>query len=81
MTTMDVSNENVFLSYNVAARSDLGGVAQLVAMVQHTFIFLQEVTLSSDNLVEVPGQEAYHGVINVDPLAGGKPDTATLWRL
>ena len=77
---MDVSNDNVFLSYNVAARSDLGGVSQLVAMLQPTFIFLQEVTLSSENLVAVPGLEAYQGVSNVDPLGGGKPGTATLWK-
>ena len=54
---MDVPNENVFLSYNVAARSDLSGVAQLVAMLQPMFIFLQEVTLMSDNLVAVLGLE------------------------
>ena len=77
---MDVLNENLFLSYNVAARSDLGGVAQLVAIVQPTFIFLQEVTLSSDNLVTVPGLESYQGVSNVDPQGGNKPGTATLWK-
>ena len=80
MTTMDVSSNNVFLSYNVAAHSDLGGVSQLMAMLQPMFIFLKEVTLSSDNLVAMPWREAYQGVSNVDPLTGGKPGTDTLWR-
>ncbi|MCP3678767.1 MAG: hypothetical protein GY782_00035, partial [Gammaproteobacteria bacterium] len=80
ITTMDVTNENLFLSYNVAARADLGGVAQLVAIVQPTFIFLQEVTLSSDILVTVPGLESYLGVSNVNPQGGNKPGTATLWK-
>ena len=76
---MAVENANVFLSYNVGASSDLGGVSQLVSMYKPTFIFLQEVTLITDNLVAVPGLEAYQGVSNVDPLGGGKPGTATLW--
>ncbi len=60
---MDVPNETVFLFYNVAARSDLGGVAQLVAMLQPMFIFLQEVTLTSDNLVAVLGLETSQALL------------------
>ena len=40
-TMMDVANINMFLSYNVAASTDLGQVSQLVAMSRPTFIFLQ----------------------------------------
>ena len=79
-TLMDVESTNVFLSYNVAASSDLGGVSQLVAMFKPTFIFLQEVTLDSDSLVKVPGLYGYRGVSNVDHLSVTKPGTATLWR-
>ena len=80
MTTMDVEYNNVFLSYNVAASTDLGQVSQLVAMFKPTFIFLQEVTLDSDSLVAVPGLYGYRGVSNVDHLGATKPGTATLWR-
>ena len=62
MTTMAVQNTNVFLSYNVAASSDLGGVIQLVTMFKPTFIFLQEVPLDSDSLVKVLGLHAYQGL-------------------
>ena len=66
-TLMDVESTNVFLSYNVAASLDLGGVSQLVAMFKPTFIFLQEVTLDSDSLVMVPGLYGYRGVTSVSP--------------
>ena len=76
-TIMDVASNNVFLSYNVTASSDLGKVSQLVAMYKPSFIFLQKVTLDSDSLVMVPGLHGCIGASNVDHLGVVKPDTAT----
>ena len=48
-------DSNLFLSYNVASSSGLSGLNQLISLKDPLFIFLQENTLTSEQLVALVG--------------------------
>ena len=70
---------NLYLSYSVASSSSLSGLNQLINMLNPIFIFLQEVTLTSEQLVAQVGN-SFSAMRNIDPAEPNKPGTAFLWR-
>ena len=67
-----------FLSYNVASSSTLSGLNLLLSLFNPTMVFLQEITLTTEQLLAIVGG-GYNGVSNVDPLEPRKPGTAVVW--
>ena len=70
---------NNFLSYNVASSTSLSGVSQLIDQLNPIFVFLQEVTISTEQLSTQFGNN-YSGICNIDPNYERKPGTAILWK-
>ena len=57
--------ENIYLSYNVASSSGLAGLSQLIALFHPVLIFLQEVTVTTEQLLAQVGDQ-FDGLCNVD---------------
>ena len=75
---MELENENTCLSYNVKSEHELANLGLLVQILRPKYIFIQEITLSTDQLeAKIPG---YKGAVNLDPADRRKPGTAVLWR-
>ena len=70
--------KTTFLSYNVASSSSLSGLNMLLNIFQPTIAFLQEITLTTDQLNGVVGSR-YSGVSNIDPMDPRKPGNAVIW--
>ena len=70
---------DLYLSYNIAGSSNLAGLRQLILMFKPIIIFLQEVTLTSEQLIAVVGND-YSAISNIDNEESCKPGTATLWK-
>ena len=68
----------IHLSYNVAARSDLVGLGQLVDRLKPDYVFLQEVAVSKEHLEAHLGRE-YNCQVNIEP-DSSKPGSAVAWR-
>ena len=67
------------LSYNVASSSCLSGLGQLITLLSPRLIFLQEVTLTTEQLLVKVGDD-FCGLSNTDQNDPRKPGTAVLWR-
>ena len=70
--------DNKFLSYNVGSNSSLAGVNQLISLFDPLFIFLQEVTISTEQLLAQVSSD-YSGMCNTD-IDSTKPGNAVLWK-
>ena len=70
---------NQYLSYNVASSASLSGLNQLITLFNPIIIFLQEVTVDTDQLLAQVGDN-FCGLSNIDPNDTRKPGTAVLWR-
>ena len=70
---------NTFISYNVASSSSLSGLNILLSIFKPIMAFLQEVTLSTNQLLAFVGHN-YKGVSNVDPSSMSKPGCAVIWK-
>ena len=71
--------QHLYLSYNVANSSSLAGLNQLLTIFNPLIIFLQELTLTSEQLVTQVGGH-YDGLSNIDEDDSFKPGNAVLWR-
>ena len=70
---------STFLSYNIASSSSLSGISQLINTFEPLIIFLQEVTINTEQLLaQVNG--SFNGLSNIDPEDARKPGTAVLWN-
>ena len=66
------------LSYNVGCSGQLAGLKQLLDMHQPSLVFLQEISLSTEQLNAYLGL-FYEGLSNVDINDQRKPATACVW--
>ena len=66
------------ISYNVASESQLSGLSQLLSVQKPSLVFLQEVTVSTAQLISLIGS-SYTGLCNTDELNPNKPGTAIVW--
>ena len=74
-----METENIYLSYNVGSNSSLAGLQQLCNLFKPLIIFLQEITISTEQLLAQVGSE-YTGICNVDEQNPSKPGNAVLWK-
>ena len=70
---------NLIISFNVGSSSSLAGLYQLIRLFDPLFVFLQEVTITSEQLIAQVGG-SYLGICNTDENDGNKPGTAVLWK-
>ena len=66
------------LSYNVGSSGTLAGLKQLLEMHKPDLVFLQEVTISTEQLKTHLGWK-YDGISNIDQYDQKKPGTACIW--
>ena len=71
--------KNAFLSYNVASSSTLSGLHLLLNLFKPSIVFLQEITLTTDQLLAVVGS-TFNGMSNVDPSDPRRPGNVVLWK-
>ena len=69
----------VYISYNIAGRNDLAGLAQLLVEFKPDYVFMQEVTVSRERLEANLGR-FYNCQVNTDPENLDQPGTAVAWR-
>ena len=68
-----------YISYNVANSSSLSGLNQLLYIFKPVLIFIQETTLSTEQLLsQINGD--YQGLSNINPNDSRKPGNAVLWK-
>ena len=70
---------NLFLSYNVGSSSNLAGLNQLITLYDPLIVFIQEVTITTEQLLTQVNSN-FSGLSNIDENEPGKPGTAVLWR-
>ena len=70
---------DLYISYNIGSSTSLAGLKQLINLKNPLIIFLQEVTVSSEQLLAQIGGN-FLGVCNVNEDDSSKPGNAVLWR-
>ena len=71
-------NKIKIISYNEGSNRNLVGLKQLLEIHNLNIAFLQEVTISTDQLNAYLGSK-YEGLSNIDPEDQRKPWTACVW--
>ena len=71
---------DLIISNNVGCSNNLSGLNQIISLFNPIFIFLQEVTISTEQLLSQLNSN-YLGMCNIDTTDGEtrKPGTAILW--
>ena len=69
---------NLYLSYNVGSNSSLAGLNQLISLLNPLFVFLQEVSITTEQLMAQVNSD-FLGLCNTNTELS-KPGTAVLWR-
>ena len=67
------------MSYNACSSSSLSSVQLLITLFDPLFVFLQEVTLTTEQLLVQAGSY-YTGCSNIDINDPNKPGTAVIWK-
>ena len=67
-----------YLSYNVGSNSNLAGLHHLLSTYKPLFVFLQEVTITTNQLNALLNK-FYVGECNIDDTDPRKPGTAIIW--
>ena len=70
---------NLYLSYNVGSSSSLAGLNQLITLLNPSFVFIQEITVTTEQLLTQVIHN-FSGICNIDENDPTKPGTAVIWK-
>ena len=77
---MDNTPKLSILTYNVHGSFHLAGLSLIIEVYKPKLIFLQEVKLSTEQLLTFGRKLGYLGAANIDELDHTKPGTGLLWH-
>ena len=77
---MDYTGNITFLTYNVHGSYNLANLSLIIEVYKPKIIFLQEVKLSTEQLMAFGRKLDYLGAANIDELDHNKPGTGFLWH-
>ena len=74
-------NQNIkIMTYNVHGSNSLGNLYLILEVYKPTLVFLQEVKITTEQLISFGRRKGYTGATNIDEMDTSKPGTGMLWH-